>query len=250
MQFLQELLVENAPLHSFPSDDPCTPFLDLLRGYLTGFDSDWFFILGESSIRSQIEKLPSILHLWLECLQRQGHSLEDYGRKEVELHHQKLVSWQWHIPDDVTRMFRLTQISYGPLLDDWKFGMGIALVQAAEQSLKMPGSWEEDDGDDMQEQASSADEGNHDDRIREHFSSESDDDVDDKMSKPTPEREEQDDSPVQEPLSSEDEDDHDDKTQRHWPFENEKNDGVEKYFVCEFECTVSAITEIKWWSRL
>ena len=94
---------------------------------------------------SQLEKLPWLLNIWLECLQESGVDLEAYGQKETDLHQRGLVSWTWLPWESKPGRWLLTSLTYGPSPSDWKVDMEYQPEDTAESLAKMPGGWIEDE---------------------------------------------------------------------------------------------------------
>lgn len=98
---LKDLIVQGANLHNISSEHS-TPFLDFLQGLVfypmelsvSDFDDMKPMELSRHELGDQSPR-PSLLKIWLDCLQESGLDLEEYGRKEVDLHLQGLVSWTW-----------------------------------------------------------------------------------------------------------------------------------------------------------
>ena len=178
---MKELIAQGADLH-FISSLSQTPFVDLLEGLFEGTpmeppvsdpDDLGFAELStsndlestESSVSdlddlgsmehslcntlearcSQLEKLPWLLNIWLECLRESGVDLEAYGQKETDLHRRGLVSWTWLLWGSKPGRWLLTSLTYGPSPSDWKADMEYQPEDAAESLAKMPGGWIEED---------------------------------------------------------------------------------------------------------
>lgn len=99
---------------------------------------------------SQLEKLPWLLDIWLECLQESGVDLEAYGRKETDIHKQGIVAWTWApakakaVSESGSGVWCLTSLTYGPSPSDWQIDVEYQPEDAAESLAKMPGGWIED----------------------------------------------------------------------------------------------------------
>ena len=154
---MKELIAQGADLH-FISSLSKTPFLDLLKGLFLEApmeppvsDPDDLGSMEHSVCNtlearcSQLEVLPWLLNIWLECLQESGVDLEAYGRKETALHQQGLVPWTWLPWRSGPGRWLLTSLTYGPSPSDWKADMEYQPEDAAESLAKMPGGWIEDE---------------------------------------------------------------------------------------------------------
>ena len=140
---IKELVRTGLNLHSI-SYPCCTPLTELVYGMCT-FDI-------HNPVRFEIRRdqiLPEMLSLWLECLQDSGVDLERYGRKEVEMHEEGLVSWNLGVLRRSSVVFTIKSLVYGPLPSDWKLQVEVALrppVQSPKRGpQKMPGGWIEDE---------------------------------------------------------------------------------------------------------
>lgn len=103
-----------------------------------------------------------LLNSWLECLQESDVDLEEYGRKEVDLQKQGLVSWVWPIPlekgDFLEGEWSIKCLTYGPLPSDWNIDIRYRVAEVAESPKKMPGGWIEDDHYEQNEDLSAEEE--------------------------------------------------------------------------------------------
>lgn len=148
--FMSELIVQGADLHHI-SVEPCTPFLKLFSRYLglrhNPLDRDLF-----------LSKLSFLLAIWLECLQKCGVDLYEYGRKETDLHQQGLVSWDRFSSWSLQNRYYLTNITYGPSPSDWKLELEYRPEDATESVAKVPGGWVEDDSSERSEDLSEEEE--------------------------------------------------------------------------------------------
>lgn len=177
---MKELIAQGANLH-FISSPSKTPFMDLLAGLFIetpmepsvsdpgnlGFaelsmsnglestessmsDPDDLGSMQHSVCNSlgarcsQLEKLPWLLDIWLECLQESGVDLEAYGRKETDIHRQGIVAWTWKPARAESGVWCLTSLTYGPSPSDWQIDVEYQPEDAAESLAKMPGGWIED----------------------------------------------------------------------------------------------------------
>lgn len=93
----------------------------------------------------RLRRLPQLLYTWLEFLQECGVDLEEYGRKETDLHQQGLVPWNWRNFFSLRERWFLTSFTYGPSPSDWKVEMELRYEDATESVAKVPGEWIEDD---------------------------------------------------------------------------------------------------------
>ena len=88
-----------------------------------------------------------LLNLWLTCLQEAGVDLEEYGRKEMELHEEGLISWV--LKDSTTWkgdwILVLKTFTYGPSPSDWEVQLERRDAKADAEPRKTPGAWIEDD---------------------------------------------------------------------------------------------------------
>lgn len=136
--YLRKLLTLRPSLHCISSQRR-TPFLELVAGYLD---------YGES----ERESFRANLLIWIEDLHDCGIDLEEYGRKEIELHEHGLTTWLFHLEvlesDSVrrNRRFSMELFTYGPLPSDWDVVVQ-KRVPVPGNSAKVPGGWVED-GDD------------------------------------------------------------------------------------------------------
>ena len=128
--------------------------MSFLRGYFNNFFTEITGFFRKTA-------LASLLKIWLEDLQESGVDLEEYGRKETELHQQQLTVWNFdHFEYDADfsptgreGTWVVKNLIYGPSTSDWKLEMDYWGKDAAENLKKMPGDWiEEDDsgGDESQ----------------------------------------------------------------------------------------------------
>ena len=127
------------------STEPSTSGLDDL-GSMKPFDLD-----ENASLRW---KLRWLLKNWLKSLQESGVDLEEYGRKETDLHQKGLVTWNLSYDYQSDRHF-LTSLTYGPSISDWKIMIEVRPRDSTESVAKipeMPGGWIEDDSCEEDEQ--------------------------------------------------------------------------------------------------
>lgn len=153
----ENLIVQGANLHNISSEHS-TPFLDFLQGLVfypmelsvSDFDDMQPMELSRHELGDQSPR-PSLLKIWLDCLQESGLDLEEYGRKEVDLHLQGLVSWTW-LPYDPKpdRAWFLTSLTYGPSPSDWKGTVVYRHKRVAESPGRMPGGWTEEEGGEVE----------------------------------------------------------------------------------------------------
>ena len=137
---MKELVELGTNLHSLHSYNDCTPFKSLV--------GTCFHRSLESPEIARDQIIPDLLCLWLECLQESGVDLEEYGRKEAELHEEGLVSWtlafSWK---DVE--ITIQSLVYGPLPSDWKlevvFRERITPESPLQKPQRVPGGWVEDE---------------------------------------------------------------------------------------------------------
>ena len=144
LELLRELVSRGSDYHHV-SDRYRTPLLDLLAER---------FVNAVNRDQAQV-KFP-LLH-WFEQLQASGVDLMEYGKEEINLQMEGLVSWDfvgYEILEDETREeahYMLSEFSYGYAPEDWCVR---AVKQADPQrqpqrpvvppSGKMPGGWVEE----------------------------------------------------------------------------------------------------------
>lgn len=117
----------------------------MLRGYFNSF-------LTEATGFFRKTALASLLNIWLEDLHESGVDLEEYGRKETELHQQQLTVWnfygfEYNADGEYTGregIWFVEEITYGPSPSDWKLEMGCRIEHPTE-NVKIPGGWIEED---------------------------------------------------------------------------------------------------------
>ena len=154
---LKELIEIGANLHSISYRFGGTPLTDLIRTLFYRI-----CVLCEYSGSIEVatnDVLPDVLSLWLEWLQESGVDLEQYGRKESELHQEGIVSWTFRRAagprqeDPVSGTFyypwvhvicTIQSLVYGPLPSDWKLEVEIIKDPTAENLRRMPEGWTED----------------------------------------------------------------------------------------------------------
>ena len=152
---LKELVEIGTNLHNIHSYLDVTPFTRLVDTF--------FFFSGDSLKDLEVARdrmLPTLISSWLECLQEIGVDLEEYGRKEVELHREGLVSWTW----DLYRIdvdIKIQSLVYGPLPSDWNLEVDFAERSAVgspqRKSQRMPGGWIEDDDREQEQDLQASD---------------------------------------------------------------------------------------------
>lgn len=134
-------------LHSISSSRGVTPFGTLIDS-LYSCSSACLFSCSDAALESlEVTKnqfLPDLLPLWLGYLQESGVDLEKYGRKEVELHEEGLLSWTLH-QTGISHIPKIQRIVYGPLPNDWKLQVDVAEKLTVGGPQRVPGGWIEDD---------------------------------------------------------------------------------------------------------
>ena len=153
---IRDIIIMWPEVHNIGPDSR-TPLTDLI--------ADYIFYRNVFVPFRLMAGVPRLLDLWLSCLVESGVDLELYGRKEVELHEQGLVSWVFNNEDPRFPPYShaLRILTYGPTPNDWKLSIDeIDHVQdenngsegeeatesvheeVAENRQGMPGSWVDD----------------------------------------------------------------------------------------------------------
>ena len=143
MQLLvKDLIDQGADLHYItPTSD--TPFVGLLLE-LFELLSHLIVVNHDGWVTSSVSQKGSLLlKIWLECLQKSGVDLTEYGRKETKLHQEGLVVW-YGLDSRLDIRWLLRNLTYGPSPCDWKLDMELRYEATLESQGNMPGGWIED----------------------------------------------------------------------------------------------------------
>ena len=139
--YLKSLMAYKPNLHRIGAWER-TPFLEFVDEIVEYADRD-----------SDDFSLP--LYSWLDALHFSGVDLNEYGRKELELHEQGLTSWRgtvWIPWASTLQLFSITEFEYGPLPSDWHVRISFDQEDLdVESPGKIPGGWIEEDDDDQED---------------------------------------------------------------------------------------------------